>query len=76
MPRGILFFICLQLDGLSGFALRDQSTECVNKIIERVARDTGDNFTSELYRVVIVRHLLGEVKANLKLKSEVSFCLH
>lgn len=58
---------------MSGFALRDQSTECLYKIIERVARDDGDNLTSELFRVVIIRHLLNEVKANLKLKSEVSF---
>lgn len=60
---------------MSGFALRDQSTECLCKIIERVARDTGDNFSSELFRVVIVRHLLNEVKANLRLKSEVSFSI-
>ena len=61
-----------QLDGLSGFALRDQSAECLNILIEQVASETRDGSSSELFRVVIVRHLLSELKSNIRLKSEVT----
>ena len=65
-------FVLASSDGLSDFAMRDQSSECLQILIECVDRKINGDFSCDLFRVVIVQHLLSQVKAKLKLKSEVS----
>ena len=65
-------FILASSDGLSDFALRDQSSECLQILIESVADRINNDYSCDLFRVIIVQHLLSQVKAKLKLKSEVS----
>lgn len=65
-------FVLASSDGLSDFALRDQSSECLQILIESVDHRINNDYFSELFRVIIVQHLLSQVKARLKLKFEAS----
>jgi len=65
-------FVLATSDGLSDFALRDQSSECLQILIESVDHKISNDYSCDLFRVVIVQHLLSQVKAKLKLKSEAS----
>ena len=65
-------FVLATSDGLSDFALRGQSSECLQILIESVDRKIYKDYSCDLFRVVIVQHLLSQVKAKLKLKSEAS----
>jgi len=65
-------FVLASSDGLSDFAMRDQSSECLQIIIEKVSCNVNNDFSCDLFRTVVVRHLLSQVKAKLKSKSETS----
>ena len=65
-------FVLASADGLSDFALRDQSSECLQMLIESVDCEINNDYSCDLFRIVIVQHLLSQVKARLKLKSETS----
>jgi len=65
-------FMLASSDGLSDFALRDQSSECLQILIDSVCSKINNDYSCELFRVVIVRHLLSQVKVKLKLNSEAS----
>ena len=54
------------------FAIRDQSSECLQILIESLACKINGDYSSDVFRVVVVQHILSQVKAKLKLKSETS----
>ena len=54
------------------FAMRDQSSECLQILVESVACKINSDYSCDLFRIVIVQHILSQVKAKLKLKSEAS----
>lgn len=65
-------FVLASSDGLSDFAMRDQSFECLQILVENVARKINNDHSCDLFRVIIVQHLLAQVKSKLKLKSETA----
>ena len=65
-------FVLATSDGLSDFAFRDQSSECLQILIETVDCKVNNDYSCDLFRVIIVQHLLAQIKAKLKLKSEAS----
>ena len=54
------------------FAMRDQSSECLQILVESVARKINSDYYCDLFCTVIVQHILSQVKAKLKLKSDIT----